>query len=177
MKIFIAQTMDGFIAGEGGSLTHLEPFHGNDYGYESMIAEVGAVILGRRTFDAIVPVHGWTYPSHVAGVVMTSHPLPVGMPPQVIAATDPDEVAARHPDAFIDGGAGTIAQFLSRGLIREMRLFTLPILLGAGVRLFATDNAVPARWRLEEVRSFPCGTVETRYRAAAVGRDSDGSQR
>lgn len=166
MKIFIAQTMDGFIAGEGGSLTHLDPFHGNDYGYETMIAEVGAVILGRRTFDVIVPMHGWTYPSHLTGVVMTSRPLPPGTPPQVVTATDPGDVAARHPDAFIDGGAETIAQFLSRGLIREMRLFTLPILLGAGVRLFATDKTAPARWRLEEVRSFPCGTVETRYRAA-----------
>lgn len=165
MRIFIAQTIDGFIAGEGGSLAHLDPFHGNDYGYESMIAEVGAVVLGRRTFDAIVPVHGWTYPPHVAGVVMTSRALPPGTPPQVTTATDPDEVAARHPDAFIDGGAETIAQFLSRGHVREMRLFTLPILLGAGVRLFAAAAPVPARWRLEEVRSFPCGTVETRYRA------------
>lgn len=165
MKIFIAQTMDGFIAGKGGSLAHLEPFHGNDYGYDSMIAEVGAVILGRRTFDAIVPVHGWTYPPNLAGVVMTSRPLPPGTPPQVSTATDPEDIAARYPDAFIDGGAETIAQFLSRGLIREMRLFTLPILLGEGVRLFATDQAAPPRWQLEDVRSFPCGTVETRYRA------------
>lgn len=164
MKIFIAQTIDGYIAGEGGSLDHLAPFQGNDYGYESMIAGVSAVVIGRATLDAIVPVHGWTYPPHVAGVVMTSRPLPPGLPPQVAAAADPDAVAARHPDAFVDGGAETIRQFIDRGLIAEMRLFTLPILLGAGIRLFAPGAPARQAWRLEATRSFPCGTVETRYR-------------
>jgi hypothetical protein len=32
MKIFISQTVDGFIAGNGDSLDHLKPFEGNDYG-------------------------------------------------------------------------------------------------------------------------------------------------
>jgi hypothetical protein len=65
MRIFISQTLDGFVAGEGDSLSHLTPFQGNDYGYYKILKSVTAVVIGRRTFDVTYPQYGWTYPANL----------------------------------------------------------------------------------------------------------------
>lgn len=165
MKLFIAQTLDGFIAGPNDSLDHLQPFHGVDFGYEGHVATVDAVVLGRRTFDAVFPKYGWTYPPHLPGVVLTRRPLPEGTPAQVSTATDLTEIARRHPDAYVDGGAETIRGFLEIGAIDEMRIFTLPIFLGQGVRLFPEGASLAGAWTLEAVRAHPENVVEAHYRA------------
>ncbi len=95
---------------------------------------------------------------------MTTRPLPPDTPPQVTAATDAGAVARRFPQAFIDGGAQTIRGFLDLGLVTEARIFTLPIRIGAGVRLFAAGPTLAENWRLVGVRAFPCGTVGSHYR-------------
>jgi dihydrofolate reductase len=164
MKLFIAQTIDGFIAGRDDSLDHLDLFAGNDYGYDAFIAGIEAVVIGRRTFDRIVPQHGWTYPAHVTGYVLTRRPLPDGLPPQVSAASSLEDVAAKAPDAFLDGGASTIRQALKLGLVRSARIFTLPVRIGTGIRLFEDAEPCRDRWVLETVRTFPCGTTEAVYR-------------
>ncbi|MCB2100539.1 MAG: dihydrofolate reductase family protein [Rhodobacterales bacterium] len=165
MKIFIAQTIDGFIAGPRGSLDHLVPFQGNDYGYDAFIKTVDSVVIGRRTFDAIYPRHGWTYPSRLPGVVVTSRPLPKDLPTNVIGSTDLNGIALTFRDAFLDGGAMTIRSFLGRGLITSARIFTLPIFLGAGTRLFPDGPCPPGPWTFHQSRSFPCGTVMHHYSA------------
>jgi dihydrofolate reductase len=163
MRIFIAQTIDGFISGESDSLDHLEAFGGNEYGYGEMIAKVPAIVLGRRTFDAIFPKHGWTYPEGLPGVVVTNRPLPAGLPGNVTGESDLDAIAQRYPGAFIDGGAMTIAAFLARGHVTSADIFTLPVLLGCGTQLFGDAYSPGRPWRLASVRSYPCGTVRTSY--------------
>lgn len=164
MRIFIAQTLDGFIAGEDDSLDHLVPFQQNDYGYESMLAEVDTVVVGRRTFDRIFPIHGWPYSARLTGVVLTRRPLPTELPANVVGVAEPASVAARHPDAYVDGGARAIAEFLALGAIRRATLFTLPVRIGRGVRLFPDAAPCNARWDLVGSRSFPCGTVASEFR-------------
>lgn len=164
MNIFIAQTLDGRISGPGHSLTHLEAYMSQAYGYESMIARAGAVVLGRTTFDRIYPEHGWVYADRLPGVVMTSRPLPTGVPGQVAGASDPRDVAAKHPDAFIDGGGETIRGFLEIGAVAEARIFTLPIIIGAGARLFPDGRYPTSAWSLMETRRFENGVFEARYR-------------
>ena len=170
MRIFIAQSIDGYIAGDGDSLAHLEAFQGNDYGYEEMIRVAPAVVVGRRTFDVIFPIHGWTYPPELPGVVFTRRPLPTNAPPQVRAMSDVDEIAREFPDAFVDGGAMTIAAFMRAGHVSEAEIFTMPLFLGSGVRLFPSGPAISWRWDLLDTRSFPCGTVKATYRLSREGR-------
>lgn len=163
MKLFIAQTIDGYIAGPDDSLDHLTPFNDPDYGYDKFVESVGSIVVGRKTFDAIYPDHGWTYPSHMRGAVVTSRPLPEGVPDNVIGTDDIDRVAAEFGDAFLDGGGQVIRTFWERGLIREARIFTLPILLGAGTRLFVDGAAREHFWNLVDTRQYPCGTVMNHY--------------
>ena len=53
--------------------------------------------------------------------------------------------AAGDRGVSVAGGASTIDQFLSLGLIDELRLHIAPIVLGAGERLFATSGPVELR--------------------------------
>lgn len=163
-RLFIAQTLDGFIAGADGSLAHLTPFEANDYGYAAFVASCDAVAIGRRTFDAIVPTYGWTYPSTLPGRVITRRPLPAGLPDNVVPVGSVEEAARAGSAVFLDGGASVIRQALDAGLVDEAMIFTLPVRIGAGVPLFAAGPATNERWRLDDVRRFDCGTIGARYR-------------
>lgn len=164
LKLFIAESIDGFIAGPGGSLDHLAAFDGIDYGYDRFVASVDAVALGRATFDAIYPTHGWTYPERLTGFVLTSRPLPEGVPANVVACPDLSALSGYPGPVFLDGGGRAIRHALERGLVDEARIFTLPILLGSGIRLFPDGAAGPGRWVSEEVERFANGVLLCRYR-------------
>jgi dihydrofolate reductase len=70
-------------------------------------------------------------------------------------------------------GSGELVQtLLKHGLIDEFRLWTFPLVLGSGKRLFA-DGTVPARLELSETRTSSTGVVLQVYHPA--GRPSYGS--
>jgi dihydrofolate reductase len=51
----------------------------------------------------------------------------------------------------LGGGAATIRQYLRPGLVDEMHLAVVPVLLGAGERLFEPDDAVADRYECVEM--------------------------
>ncbi|MEE9453643.1 MAG: dihydrofolate reductase family protein [Paracoccaceae bacterium] len=163
MKIFLSQTLDGYIAGPDGSIEHLAAFEGNEYGYDAFLDSVDGLIMGRNTLDGFFDAHGWPYPDTLPALIMTHRLLPRGMPAHVRVSESIEIAAELYPNAYIDGGH-VISQFLAHGLIREARIFTLPILLGTGIRLFPEGAFSTDRWALESAHSHPCGTVESHYK-------------
>ncbi len=166
MKIYIAQTIDGYIAGPDGSMDHMEAFQDNDFGFDEFIAGVDGLIMGRNTLDAFYDQHGWPYPDTLPAIIMTHRLLPRGLPEHVRTSESIEIAAEMHPNAYVDGGH-VIAQCLVRGLIREARIFTLPILLGAGIPLFPEGVTTAQSWTLIGSKSHPCGTVENHYNIPA----------
>ena len=164
MKIYIAQTIDGYIAGEGDSLDHLDAFDSDEYGYEEFMQSLDAIVIGRTTFDVIYPTYGWTYPEHLPGVVLTSRPLPDDVPKNVVAGTDLEQIAKEYPNAFVDGGGNVVRQCCELDLIHEARIFTLPILIGNGIRLFPDSQSLTKRWELVEVKRFSNGATLHHYK-------------
>lgn len=122
----------------------------------------GATIMGRNMFgghpgpwDAEDPWTGWwgeNPPFHHPVFVLTHHarePLEMDGGTTFIFVTDGIESAleqarraARGKDVALSGGARAARQYLAAGLVDEMHLNVVPILLGAGERLFeqAGDN-------------------------------------
>src|SRR6266850_722018 len=59
--VFIAVSLDGFIARADGALDWLDPFHGEDHGYGAFFAGVDALVIGRGTYDTVVGFPEWPY--------------------------------------------------------------------------------------------------------------------
>jgi dihydrofolate reductase len=133
----------------------------------------GAFIMGRNMFGPVRggwdrEWNGWwggNPPFHGPVFVLTHHPRD----PQpmdggttyhfvtggVESALTQARAVAGDGDIVIAGGATTINQYLSAGLVDEMRLHIVPLTLGAGTRLF--DGVPPLT--LEQVTSRPATLV------------------
>ncbi len=59
--LYIAQSIDGFIAGEDGGVDWLNKYltPEEDYGYKEFYASLGAVITGSKTFEQSVTFNYW----------------------------------------------------------------------------------------------------------------------
>ena len=140
IRLYIAQSLDGYIARPDGNIDWLRPYDDVDYGYGAFIREVGTVVMGRASYDMARSFGEWPYQS-MRSLVITSRPLD-DAPPTVarVGADIPRLVtafrAAGDKDVWIMGGAQTINAFSTAGAIDRIDLFTLPVLLGDGVRLF-----------------------------------------
>jgi dihydrofolate reductase len=168
---FIATSLDGFIAREDGAIDWLpQPGEegGEDYGYEEFYATVDALVMGRRTFDAVIGLGEWPYGSKPV-VVLSHRPVPI---PEAISWTvesmscTPAELMRRLgrrglKHLYVDGGR-TIQEFLREGLLDQLIITTVPILLGRGLSLFGgLDREV--RLHHAGTRSYPDGLVQSRY--------------
>ncbi len=53
-KLYIACSLDGFIARKDGSINWLTEYENNsetDYGYSEFCASIGTVLMGRKTYE------------------------------------------------------------------------------------------------------------------------------
>jgi dihydrofolate reductase len=85
----------------------------------------------------------------------------------IVREVDPAEVRALKEQPGGDmvlGGANLAASFLKHDLIDEWRLYVVPVVLGAGRRLFPDGVSIPLR--LTESRVFDNGSILTRYARA-----------
>jgi len=166
-SVFIAASLDGFIAGPGGDLEFLKTVEreGEDYGYAKFFASVDALLMGRETYDKVITFESWLYgdkPTFVA----TRRPATSRHSERFVSGT-PSELsqilaAANHRHVYVDGG-NLIRQFLEAGLVSELTLSIIPVLLGSGIPLFSAG--APTRGLdLEGSESFSSGLVQLRYR-------------
>lgn len=175
--VYIATSVDGYIAGPGGDIDWLQrPEYAlsDDRGltYDRFIAGIDAIVMGRNTFAKVLTFGFWPYEG-VPVVVLSRRGVDVpealrskvsvtGGTPRAIAGL---LAAQGKKNLYIDGGI-TIQQFLRAGLIHELTITQVPILLGAGIPLFASiDSPVPLR--LVDTTVFDNGLVQLRYRVPA----------
>jgi len=162
--VFIAVSLDGYIARADGSIDFLAPFHDEEHGYAAFFAGVDALLIGRGTYDTVLGFPEWPYGDKRV-IVCTTRPVPPthgeemwSGPPRDLAARLDRERVHR---VYLDGGA-LVRGFLRDDLVDEMAINVIPILLGAGRPLFTTGlPEMPLR--LLEAKSFPSGVVQLRY--------------
>ncbi|HLT38903.1 MAG TPA: dihydrofolate reductase family protein [Enhygromyxa sp.] len=175
LRVFIASSLDGFIAGPDDDLSWLpqpssEP--GGDFGYGAFMAEVGALLMGRRTFDVVLGFGGeWPYGERPV-LVTTHRPLPSSAPASARAVSgsitelvEAAREAAGGRDVYIDGG-DLIRQALDAELIDELVVTLIPVILGAGHPLFAGAQRRHALELIEHT-AHAGGLISLRYRGSA----------
>jgi dihydrofolate reductase len=177
-SVYIATSLDGFIARANGALDWLPGAEGEqtetggeDYGYHEFMDSVDYLVMGRNTYDVVLGFSGkWPYEKPI--VVLSSRPVEI---PEHIAdkvewmSSPPGEVirqlserGAKH--LYVDGGK-TIQRFLAEGLIQQLIITRIPVLIGDGIPLF---GPLPHDIKLQhiETRSFANGLVQSRYEIA-----------
>jgi len=171
-SVFIATSLDGFIARKDGALDWLPHEGGEPHGYDEFIATVDAIVIGRKTFETVLTFEAWPYgPTPVIVLSATASALkaPEGAVCDFMTGS-PSEIVERlstrgFTHLYVDGGI-TIQRFLDAGLIQRVIITRIPVLLGEGIPLFG-----PLRRdiRLEHVatRAFPSGMVQSEYLVAA----------
>lgn len=171
-RVYIAVSLDGYIADRDGGLAWLEEVtnpEGDDLGYGDFMTQTDALLMGRATFETVCGFGGeWPYakPVYVLSRTMTEIPkayhgkafLVSGSLAQVL-----ETIHERgHFQLYVDGG-NTITSLLTEDRIDEMIITVFPVLLGGGSRLFGD---LPAARGFEVVRSRVClgKLVQTHYR-------------
>jgi dihydrofolate reductase len=169
LSVFIATSIDGYIADLQGSLDWLEGAAraDEDYGFDAFLARVDALAMGRGTYDHIA--HLDPFPFGDRHVYVFTHRPPEPRPGVTFWERSPRDALAHWGDlglerVYVDGGR-VISDFLAEGLIDELILSTAPVLLGAGRPLFHPGDW-SARMLLEGVQTWPSGFVTRTYRRA-----------
>lgn len=142
--VYIATSLDGFIATSDGGLDWLDESPNpeeNGHGYAKFMSGIDALVMGRKTFEKVLTFGSWPYdkPVYVLSNGKVTIPQALKNKVEVVSGT-PQEVIAYlngrgHQNLYIDGGV-TIQGFLKEDLIDEMIITRIPVLLGNGIPLF-----------------------------------------
>jgi dihydrofolate reductase len=164
VKLFIATSLDGFIADRDGGVDWL--FADGDYGYAAFFDSVETLIMGRRTYEQVLGFGEWPYGEKPTYVFTRG--APGGDHPHVRfvsgdAGALVEELRGRSSgDMWLVGGAALVSAFRELHLIDEYILSVHPVLLGDGIPLF--ERPLPREsLRLREELSFESGLVQLRY--------------
>ena len=173
--LYMSMSVDGYIAGPGDDpgnpggdgFMRLHEWYG--YGAdgtlntkpgaaEEFVAETlatGAVVAGRRTVEQVdhwggdehgVPIF---VPSHrPPGPTVANYPLVTYVSDGIESAMAQAKAAAGDRNVVLLGGY-TAQRALEAGVLDELQIHQIPVLFGAGRRLF---DVLPARVELEVVR-------------------------
>jgi dihydrofolate reductase len=172
-SVFIATSLDGFIARANGDLDWLTGAQSasteQDYGYQEFMDAVDTIVVGRNTFEVVLTFDTWLY-SGKNVVVLSSRPDAI--PPHLVDNVEwlslPSQYVVERLAAqgathlYVDGGK-TIQGFLNAGLIDELTITRVPILIGTGLPLFGPLNH-DVRLTHIATRQFENGFVQSKYR-------------
>ena len=171
--LYMSMSLDGYIAGPnddpnnpgGDGFTRLHEWYyadgesGRPTGPAGALVDemnaTGAVVVGRRTADQAEHYRGDHHGVPIFVVSRQAPPASVASYPSVryvndgiASAMSQAKAAAGDQDVMVHG-ADLVHGALEAGLLDEMQIHQLPVLLGAGRRLF---NTLPSRVELEIVR-------------------------
>jgi len=193
IRTHVGVSLDGFMATPAGNPTWdlMPTFGAGSHGYAELMEQCGAVVVGRTSFDQGFEhwLTGWPWPGKPV-YVLTSRPLPERAATMGVVASQggPAGIVEQLRESGLErdvqllGGPRTIQAFLEVGALDRLGMVVLPVLLGKGIPLFATEAtafsndawaaslaspspaAARPRFRLEHQQAFPDGAVQLVYR-------------
>ena len=175
-SVYIATTLDGFIARENGDLDWLPGSDvgselqdaGDDFGYSKFIDSVDALIMGRNIYEMVLSSEQWPYGSKRVIVLSFTLKTKTDNTPDTVEFksvtpielySELEESGATH---FYIGGGKTIQQFIDAGLINEIIITKVPVLIGSGIPLFGSLTN-DKNMRHIETQSYKNGFVQSTY--------------
>jgi dihydrofolate reductase len=147
VSVFIATSLDGYIAREGGQLDWLDAANasvpkGEDCGYSQFMETIDVLVMGRKTYEKILSFGMWPY-GNTSVIVLSRNKIEFSNDSNQnlsCSSQSPKQLCKRLAKEgakrlYIDGGI-TIQRFLADGMINDITITVIPILLGSGKSLF-----------------------------------------
>jgi dihydrofolate reductase len=170
IKLYIASSLDSYIAGENGSIDWL--FSDADYGYTKFYNSIDTILVGRKTYDQSLTFE--EYPYKGKKVYVFTHKAEIEKKKKIpdVEYIDDDipEFVRRliqqpvgNKDIWLLGGGEIVSIFLNADLVDEIILSIHPIILGKGIPLFSNIKK-RVNLRLLESIPFESGLVQLHYR-------------
>lgn len=155
VALFIAMSLDGFIAAPDGSVGWLggQDAGGNDaVSYERFFAGVSDIVMGYTTYHQLkteLCPEAWPYAGRTTYVLTHRAMEPakdVVFTGEAIDSLIPRLKAQEGGEIWICGGASVVNQCIRLGLIDRYHINMIPTILGDGIRLFgAQERETPLR--------------------------------
>ena len=168
ISVFIATSLDGFIAREDGALDWLPQSSHEDHDYNAFFSSTDALLMGRKTFETI---QGFSpFPYEGKRVVVCSRTLiqvPTELTGKLEIRSEPLPILVKQLEAdgvqhlYADGGQ-IITALLEAGLVDQLILTRVPVLLGSGIPLFGRLSADVVLQHIE-TKVFPNELVQSTY--------------
>jgi len=137
IKLFIASSLDGYIAREDGNIDWL-PQSGNS-GYDEFYKTIDTVIMGRKTYEQILTFGKYPYEGQKSYVFTKNTEIKKDGNIEFVFETEKlvkELLSSSGKDVWLVGGADLISTFLNFDLIDDIILSIIPIVLGKGIPLF-----------------------------------------
>ena len=162
---YVAVSLDGYIAAADGSVSFLEPFGTDEYGFHDFFDSVDAVVMGSTTYEQILGF-GWPY-GDTPGLVLTTRDLSTPEGPTISFSQEPtghairDYAGAFEQRVWVVGGGKVITEGLREGAVDVLEMYVMPVALGSGMPLFASPY--DGRLDLAESQTFSNSVVKLVY--------------
>ena len=170
IKLYIASSLDNFIAGENGSIEWL--FSDADYGYAKFYDSIDTILVGRKTYEQSLTFDEYPYTGKRV-YVFTHNAKAEGIKKRMPGiqyidnnildfVTNLIKEPNSNKDIWLLGGGEIVSMLLNADLVDEIILSIHPIILGKGIPLFKNIEK-RINLRLRESVSFESGLVQLRY--------------
>ncbi len=174
ISVFIATSLDGYIAREDGSIDWLDKANesvpaNEDCGFHKFMETIDALIMGRKTFEQVLSFGKWPYDDKPVIVLSSQRNIiPEALTKTVMVRSgEPTaiikELTKDRPKHFYIDGGFTIQEFLSEGLVDEITITLIPVILGNGKPLFGKLSR-DVKLQHIETKTYDFGFVQNKYR-------------
>ncbi len=137
IKLFIACSLDGYIAKEDGSVNWLP--ENTDSGYDQFYSSIDTVLMGQKTYGQILTFGKYPYKDKISYVFSRN---PNQKKDENVEFTSEVEeftkklVSSSGKDIWLVGGSEIASTFVNLKFVDELILSVIPVVLSKGIPLF-----------------------------------------
>lgn len=171
ISVFIATSLDGYIARKNGDIDWLVKFNppintdeDKDCGYSKFYSGIDVLVMGRNSYEVVSSFDPWPYQGKRV-VVLSSTLTSVCDQAELFSGDIAHLVEKLHAEdiqhIYVDGGV-TVSQFLNADLVDQLIISLIPVILGSGIPLF--NKIHHDKWcKLVSSKPYSNGLVQLHY--------------
>ena len=164
VKLFIASSLDGFIARQDGGIDWL--FTDADYGYAKFYDSIDTILVGRKTYDQVLAFGENPYEGKKVYVFTRDARAKTAGDVEYVDIDVAEFVrkltTSSGGDIWLVGGGEIVSVLLNSELVDEIILSIHPTIIGTGIPLMRNISR-QIKLKLEGVVSYPSGLAQLTY--------------